>query len=172
MSIERIRNKLPSLAKDLAVFAGILAFCAYSMHMLSKNPGNTQSEIVPAGLEADRQPSSSTSPSKEAEEKGTATLHLPCLRGTKGGQSSPARLVQLRAGPCLEFRTPHQSWTARNERTGEELQVFVNEAEGTLSTNYFLLKQGRNHLTFAKQGSSGATRTEALEINRTTADED
>jgi hypothetical protein len=169
MSSDQNKRRSTPLWLDLAFFAGAVVFCVFSLQTLVRDRPRPELSLPPTTEETDRRPASNPNPK---EERGTAQLHLPCLRSTTNALNVSARLVQLQAGPCNAPHFSRGSWSAINERTGEELQLFVNENLGTLSTSYVALKQGRNRLVFANQSGPGRPRMETIELNRTTSDEE
>ena len=150
---------------DLAVFSGVIAFLAVSLHSLFAVREAPRTVVLPkpADLAQNaRAPASQTSPTTAT----TEVLRLPCLgKGTQVVNSS-ARLMQIHSPLCAGAAAKHATWHATNESSGEEILVFVNSKENTLSTNYFNLKEGANHLVFTEELGKGKSRRESVEVNR------
>ena len=159
---------------DIAIFAAVFAFVGFSVYMLLAFVRRGEVKVTTAALKeplpldtngGSRRPAS---PSPTAVPAGTATevLRLPCLGQAKLGKiSSEARQLQIHAPACAADLKQPRSWTGKNESSGEEILVFVNEKEKTFSTSYFSLQAGVNKLVFTHD-TKGAKRTETLEVEK------
>ncbi len=68
--------------------------------------------------------------------------------------------MQIHAAYCGTESKNLASLHARNETSGEEILVFVNQKEKTLSTNYFNLKEGANSILFLREPEKGKEQPE------------
>ncbi|MGZ3658304.1 MAG: hypothetical protein ACXVB9_04205 [Bdellovibrionota bacterium] len=170
MSLQREHKKSQPPLLDLAVFAGVLAFVAYSLHSFFSNR-ETPRPAPPPKLEiaeniappAVRNPASQAPTSASAS---TEVLHLPCLQSGPRAFTSSARLMQIHSPLCAEDSIPGTQWHASNNSSGEEILVFVNSKEKILSTSYFNLKEGLNDLVFVQDLGKGRSRREKIQITR------
>jgi hypothetical protein len=172
------KEKKPQSAwQDIAIFAAVLAFLCFSVNILFSF-GRTKAPPSPPAsspITAGRSPASRASPSKGAS---TQVLRLPCLKQVAANAiSSEARLLQIQAPLCSgtgeDDAKGSEGWTAVNESSGEEILVFVNGTEKTLSTSYFSLKEGRNQLLFTYKKhklDQVPTIQRKVEITRTSTD--
>ena len=169
MSLQREHKKSQPPLLDLAVFAGVLAFVAYSLYSFFGNR-ETPRLAPPPKLEAAeidappavRKPASQVPINSAAS---TEVLHLPCLQNGPRSFTSSARLMQIHS-PLCEGDASGAPWRASNDSSGEEILVFVNTKEKILSTSYFNLKEGLNDLVFVQDLGKGRTRREKLQITR------
>ena len=150
---------------DLAVFGGVIAFLAVSLHSLFALREAPRTAALPPPAEAlqnARAPASQTSPSAAA----TEVLRLPCLANGPHLVNSSARLLQIHSPLCAGSGGKKANWHATNESSGEEILVFVNHHDNTLSTSYFNLKEGANHLVFTEERGSGRVSRQSVEVTR------
>jgi hypothetical protein len=171
MSLPREQKKAQPPWLDLAVFTAVLGFLAYSLRVffgghappppaeLPKSEPSAQAAAKPERAPASQVPQSSSAGSTEV-------IRLPCLREGVHDLSSTARLVQIHSPLCGDGKSPDGDWHATNESSGEEILVFVNRRDKTLSTSYFNLKEGRNELVFVEDLGKGRVRREKLLVNR------
>jgi hypothetical protein len=150
---------------DLAVFSGVIAFLAVSLHSLFAVREAPRTAVLPKEAEAtlnSRAPASQTAGVSAAT---TEVLHLPCLAKGPHAVNSSARLMQIHSPLCAGLTTSAATWRATNESSGEEILVFVNRHDNTLSTSYFNLKEGANHLVFTEDHKGRISR-QNVEVTR------
>lgn len=153
---------------DIAVFAAVIVFLGFSVHMLLgfarrgeatlAKPEAPVKETKALALDTNSAARRPASPSPAKIEAGTSTevLRLPCVGQVKGGKlSSEARQLQLHAEACAEDLKFPAAWKGINESSGEEIIVFVNTKEKTFSTSYFSLHEGVNKLVFTHDTGTG-----------------
>ena len=163
---EHKKSQLPWL--DLAVFAGVLAFLGYSLHAflgarVAVRSALPKADTAEAALSPlSRRPASQAAPSSGS----TEVLRLPCLHDGPRVFSSNARLMQIHSPLCADDGQAPAPWHASNESSGEEILVFVNRKEKSLSTSYFNLKEGLNDLIFVQDLGKGRKRQEKLQVIR------
>ena len=155
MSLHRDQKKSQIPWLDLGIFALVLAFLGYSTHTFlqsrARPPAVSPPPIAPP---MDAPPASARSPASQKSEPGGSTevVKVPCLGLENKELQSGARLIEIQSPLCGTLsRLPKEGWTAVNESSGEEILVFVNPKEKTLSTSYFTLKDGSNLLLFAQE---------------------
>jgi hypothetical protein len=150
---------------DLAVFSGVIVFLAVSLHSLFAVREAPRTAVLPKPLDAAlnaRAPASQTPPSTAT----TEVLRLPCLADGPHAANSSARLMQIHSPLCSGSSKAGATWHATNESSGEEILVFVNRHDNSLSTSYFNLKEGANHLVFTEDLGKGHHERRAVEVTR------
>ena len=75
-------------------------------------------------------------------------------------------MMQIHSPFCEGDLKLGAQWRARNETSGEEILVFVNQKERTFSTNYFSLQEGSNRIVFERSAGKRGASTEKIQINR------
>lgn len=172
MSLPRPKKNTQLAWADLAIFASVIAFLAYSAHAFFFNSTRAplrQDPAVETKAEPAAEPAPSRSPASQAPVTGKATtstevLRLNCLHSTVRSFASSARLMQIHAPFCLDDARQKGDWRAKNETSGEEILVFVNKKEKTFSTSYFSLKGGTNKIVFVQEVGKGQTREEKFDV--------
>ncbi|HEY8279065.1 MAG TPA: hypothetical protein VIH99_05550 [Bdellovibrionota bacterium] len=169
MRIPRIFKKSQSTWFDLAIFAGVLAFLAYSLNsFLAVRALRRAATVKPTdNLDTPDNPSRAPASQSTSSLGSTEVIRLPCFQGGLNKLSSQARLVQIHAPLCpTEDMKQVPSWHASNESSGEEILVFVNRKEKILSTSYFNLQEGANNIVFVQDLGKGRSRVEKLLVER------
>lgn len=169
MSLYRDQKKPQSAWQDLAIFVGVLAFLAYSIHAFQGMRRTALASAPPK--ESISQPTPIRQPASEAEPGAGSTeiLNMPCFQPVMKF-ASKARLVQIQANLCSPVRSG-ANWQASNITSGDEILVFVNEKEKLLSTSYFNLRPGLNEISFRENGKRIPSAAAAkIEINRSSSD--
>lgn len=182
MTLPTFKKKAQKPWLDLAIFAAVFVFVGFSVHMLfgfvRRGEGNLTKATLPVRetlpLDTGSAARKLASPSRaKVEGASTEVLRIPCLSQlTQRKLTSGARLVQLHAPACDEDLKSPSTWTGTNESSGEEIVVFVNPKEKTLSTSYFSLQEGVNRLVFTQEGAKGlkhlkaGRRVESLEVRK------
>jgi len=171
MSLPLKQKKSQSPWLDLAIFTCVLVFLGYSVHvaLLSfARHGNEKQTLpsAPATLSASPPLKRAPAATEIAAKLGAATevLRIPCLHQAARKFTSEANLLQIHAPACDEDILSANGWKAANESSGEEIMIFVNSKEKTLSTSYFRLKEGVNRLVFTHELGSGAAKVQKLEV--------
>ena len=170
MSLYREHKKPQSAWQDLAVFAGVLSFLGYSVFaFFGIRHAPPAKDIPPPEVEAPASPSASRQLASQTTPGvgSTEVLRAPCLQTPSPlSFNSQARLLQIHAPICPTGKSHALSWRASNESSGEEILVFVNEKEKSLSTSYFSLKEGVNQIVFIEEFSPGQSRVDKVQITR------
>jgi hypothetical protein len=170
MSLPREHKKAQPPWLDLAVFAGVLAFLAYSIQsFLGARAPSAAPTPPPTPLASgdalapvpERAPASASAPGVGS----TEILRVNCLHAASHGFSSTARLMQIHS-PFCDGEEKSAAWHAVNRTSGEEILVFVNAREKSLSTSYFNLREGTNELEFTEELGAGKTRRNKLLVTR------
>jgi|GEM_PF-5138416 len=171
MSLPPKQKKSQPAWLDIAVFAGVLGFLCLSVQIflttraaLSRNPSAATSATPPPEVPTRRAPASQSPVSKSSG--STEVLRLPCLHQAARTFSSEARLLQIHAPACNEDLKQASAWKGSNESSGEQILVFVNAKEKTLSTSYFALKDGVNRIVFRHESGKGRARVQTLEVRK------
>lgn len=171
MSLPPNQKKSQPAWLDIAVFAGVLGFLCLSVQVflttraaLSKNGSRVTATIPPPEAPARRAPASQTQALKGGG--STEVLRLPCLQQAGRAFTSDARLLQIHAPACNEDLKQVSTWKGSNETSGEEILVFVNAKEKTLSTSYFSLKDGVNRIVFLHDAGKGPAKVQTIEVSK------
>jgi len=167
MSLPREQKKSQPPLSDLAIFAGAILFLGVSLHSLLASrqmPHAMVPALVPIeSATPERTPASQISAPSTLT---TQVLRLPCLKSEPQVVSSHAHLVQIQSPVCSPKAQASPHWHASNATSGEEIMVFVNRQEKTLSTSYFTLREGRNDLVFVEDLGSGRAERHPVQITR------
>ncbi len=169
MSLPPEHKKPQSAWQDLAIFAAVLGFLGYSVYAFlgftraPAKPSLPPAELAAQDSGAERRPASTSAPGAGS----TEILRAPCLPSpTPLSFQSQARLLQIHASLCPTGKGPSPNWKAANESSGEEILVFVNGKEKSLSTSYFSLKEGHNQIVFTEDLGAGKSRVEKISVIR------
>lgn len=164
-------HKKPQLPwQDVAIFAAVLCFLGYSVYAFlsfqraQAKRASTAAEVADLQSPAnDRRPASQSAQSAGS----TGILHAPCLISSNPlSFESQARLLQIHAPLCAAGKEISAKWRAANETSGEEIIVFVNGKEKSLSTSYFSLKDGSNQIVFTEELGAGKSRAAKIQVIR------
>ncbi len=172
MSLPPKQKKSQPAWLDVGVFAFVLGFLCFSVQTLlgsNVKPPVTKSvaevaATVPAPETQKRRPAS---PSPAVKAGGsTEVLKLPCLTQATRSFSTEARMLQIHAPACGEDLKRLDTWKGSNESSGEEILVFVNSKEKTLSTSYFALRDGVNKIVFTHELGKGPAKIQTIEVSK------
>lgn len=166
MSLPREQKKSQPPLADLAIFGGVIAFLGVSLHFFFAGREAPKAMPLAKPLETPATERAPASQSPAPTTLSTQVLRLPCLANGPQVVSSSARLIQIHSPLCSANAQASATWRASNATSGEEILVFVNHKEKSLSTSYFNLKEGRNELVFVQDLGQGRTARQMVQINR------
>lgn len=180
MSLPREQEKSQPAWPDLAVFAGVLAFMAYSVQAFLAPRAAPRRQVPRAALVELQSPVPSRAPASLGAPRAGSTevLRLPCLRTSDVKVSRGTHLLRIQASLCDERAgeavggkaggegRSSDAWKAVNQSSGEEILVFVSSRDRSLSTSYFTPSAGRSEVLFVQSLGGGRIRREKLTLVR------
>ena len=171
MSLPRGNKKPNSTATDLAVFALVLGFVAYSTHYFyfqTVSPPAPPEFGPPPSRPAPKPgaaPASAPNPATAGQHANFAA-HVHGIGASEHKNRRFFRLLQIQWQLCDKGKMAVGEWQARNMKTGEEIIIFVNEKERSFATSFFTIEEGANPIQLSRKLGNAPAKLVSIEVRK------
>jgi hypothetical protein len=135
---------------DIAVFAAVASFFLFSAHSLTRS--QAPHGVTPENPALEKAASATLTPIDRrpaGDDHSIATFRLDCLfTANPAPLNTEAGMVRIVADLCRPKPVPSSApFVAKNTSSGEDIVPFLQNGK-IMSTNYFILREGSNRISF------------------------